>query len=81
MHWQIQDFLDEGRPTPKMGEPTYFAYFSPKNCYKMKEIGPGEARVSGSPSLGSASEICYVFTTNPNLSISFDHRKLSLSTF
>ena len=38
--WRIQDFPEEGAPTPRGGAPTYdFAKFL-KNCMKLKEFGP-----------------------------------------
>ena len=48
--WRIQDFPEEGVPTPR-GEPTYdFAKF-PQNCMKLKEFGPGGERASLAPPL------------------------------
>ena len=37
--WQIQDFPEEGAPTPRGGQHTILPYF-PKNCMKLKEFGP-----------------------------------------
>ena len=44
--WRIQDFPEEGAPTPRGGAPTYdFAKFSPK-LHEIERIWtPGGARV------------------------------------
>ena len=52
--WRIQDFPEEGAPTPGGGGAlTYnFAKFPknfPKNCMKLKEFGPPGARVPRTP--------------------------------
>ena len=46
--WRIQDFPQEGAPTPKN---LLFSWFFAENCMKMKEFGPpgGGARVPGAP--------------------------------
>ena len=38
--WRIQDFPEEGAPTPRGRQHTILPYF-PKNCMKLKELGPG----------------------------------------
>ena len=54
IQWRIQDFPQEGAPTPKIA--IIFHIFA-ENCMKMKEFGsPGGARVPGAP-LGSANGI------------------------
>ena len=49
--WWIQDFQEEGAPTPKVGAPTYyFDQFSPKTAWKWKKLDrEGGARVPGAP--------------------------------
>ena len=51
VQWRIQDFLEEGAPTPKGGrQHTILPYF-PENCMKLKEFRPprGGARPSRPP--------------------------------
>ena len=45
--WRIQDFPEEGAPSPKVG---LFCKLFAENCMKMKEFGPGEGvHVTGAP--------------------------------
>ena len=46
IQWLIQDFLQGGAPTPRLG---LFCKFFAENCMKMKEFGPRGARVNGAP--------------------------------
>ena len=39
IQWRIQDFPEEGAPTPQGGQHTILPKF-PKNCMKLKEFGP-----------------------------------------
>ena len=41
--WQIQDFPDEGVPTPQGGHQHTILPKFPKNCMKLKEFGSGGA--------------------------------------
>ena len=54
--WRIQDFSEEGAPTPWEAQSYDFSKFS-QNCMKLKEFGPpvGEARVPRAP-LRSATD-------------------------
>ena len=47
IQWRIQDFPEEGAPTPKSA--IILPFFLAKNCMKMKELGPGGVRVPGTP--------------------------------
>ena len=53
--WRIQDFPDGGggRQLPRWGAELLFNHFFPKNCMKMKELGPrgGGARDATDPPL------------------------------
>ena len=49
MQWQIQDFPEEGAPTPKSG--IIFHFFFAENCMKMKEFGPPGGRAYLAPPL------------------------------
>ena len=52
VQWRIQDFPEEGAPTPRGGEPTYdLAKFSQENCMKLKEFGPLGGHASLAPPL------------------------------
>ena len=39
--WRIQDFPEEGAPTPQGGRQHTILPNFPKNCMKLKEFGPG----------------------------------------
>ena len=54
--WRIQDFPEEGAPTPGEGgrQHTILPNF-PKSCMKLKEFGPGGSHPSRPP-LRSATE-------------------------
>ena len=44
--WRIQDFPEEGAPTPQGGRQHTISPKFPKNCMKLKEFGPpGRVRV------------------------------------
>ena len=60
--WRIQDFSEEGAPTPQGGRQHTILLNFPKNCMKLKEFGPPEGgrRVSLAPPLRSAT--AYVHT-------------------
>ena len=38
--WRIQDFPEEGAPTPQGGRQHTILPNFPKNCMKLKEFGP-----------------------------------------
>ena len=62
MQWRIQDFPEEGAPTPQGGrQHTNLSNF-PKNCMKLKEFGPpGGARVPCAPlRSATAMDICLI---------------------
>ena len=40
LQWRIQDFPEEGTPTPRWGTNLLFGQKCPENCMKMKEFGP-----------------------------------------
>ena len=57
MQWRIQDFPEEGAPTPQGGAPTYeFVEFSPK-LHEIERISTpgGGGRASPAPPLRSAT--------------------------
>ena len=45
IQWRIQDFPEEGAPTLQGGRQHTILPNFPKNCMKLKEFGPGGARV------------------------------------
>ena len=49
--WRIQDFPEEGAPTPQRGRQHKILPKFPKNCMKSKEFGPGGGRTSPVPPL------------------------------
>ena len=51
IQWRIQDFPEEGAPTPRGGRQHTILPHFPKNCMKLKEFGPpgGGARPSRPP--------------------------------
>ena len=52
--WRIQDFPEEGVPTPRRGGANiWFCQNFPKNCMKLKEFGPRGASLA--PPLRSAT--------------------------
>ena len=40
MQWRIQDFPEEGAPTPQGGRQHMILPIFPENCMKLKEFGP-----------------------------------------
>ena len=44
--WRIQDFPEEGAPTPQGGRQHTILPKFPKNCMKLKEFGPPGGRAS-----------------------------------
>ena len=57
IQWRIQDFPEEGAPTPQVGCQHMILPYFPKNCMKLEEFGPhGGARPSHPP-LRSATAI------------------------
>ena len=52
--WRVQDFPEEGAPTPR-GGPTYDFDNFPINCIKLKEFGPGGCASLAPPPLISAT--------------------------
>ena len=42
--WRIQDFPEEGAPTPRGGRQNTILPNFPKNCMKLKEFGPPGGR-------------------------------------
>ena len=53
--WRIQDFPEEGAPTPQGGHQHTILPKFPKNCMKLKEFGPPGGRASPAPPLRSAT--------------------------
>ena len=60
--WRIQDFPEEGAPTPRGGrQPMILSIFS-ENCMKMKKFWPrGGGRASPAPPLRSATVHTFTF--------------------
>ena len=57
--WRIQDFPEEGAPTPQGGRQHTILSNFPKNCMKLKEFGPrggGGGRASPAPPLRFATD-------------------------
>ena len=56
--WRIQDFPEEGAPTPRGGgrQHTILSKF-PKNCMKLKEFGPPGGRVPCAPLRSATGDI------------------------
>ena len=48
--WWIQEFPEDGAPTPKADVKNYYlVIFFPKNCMKLKEFGPPRGHASLAP--------------------------------
>ena len=57
MQWRIQDFPEEGAPTPQGGANIWFRHIFPKTAWNWKNLGPrgGGGRASLMPPLRSAT--------------------------
>ena len=65
LQWRIQDFPEEGAPTPRGGRQHTFLPNFPKNCIKLKEFGPP----------GGASKILLCRSAT-GLDLNYDHDKM-----
>ena len=78
--WRIQDFPEEGAPTPRWGRQLLFSPKIPENCMKMKEFGhfdPGGARPWRSPldpPMGTHRCFSSAFTTAVKTHNAITHR-------
>ena len=58
--WRIQDFPEEGAPTPRGGRQHTILPNFPKNCMKLKEFWPGgEGAGARPPPLGTYFPTCW----------------------
>ena len=49
LQWRIQDFPEEGAPTPQGGANIRFCQIFPKTAWNWKNLDPGRARVPRTP--------------------------------
>ena len=66
--WRIQDFPEEGAPTPRGGANLWFCQFSPKTAWKRRHFccrGGGGGRASPAPPLDPPLQLLHVSNLFP----------------